>query len=48
MRARIDPEPPEPVRKALLAALAAPTDEAEGAWAEAALKEGVEEDESDP
>jgi hypothetical protein len=45
--AAIEPEPPEEVREAILAALvkAAPADQG---WAEAALLEGVEEGELDP
>jgi hypothetical protein len=43
--ARIEPEPPEAEREAILAALAG-TVEAESEWADAALLEGV--DASDP
>jgi hypothetical protein len=45
--ATIEPEPTEAEREVLLAALSAPPDE-DGAWAEAALTEGVEEGELDP
>lgn len=47
MSARIDPEPPEPERDAIVAALAAPAEKG-SEWADAALLEGVAADESEP
>ena len=49
MRVEIVPEPPEPEREAILAALEAAADEdAEAGWAELALSEAVEQDELEP
>jgi len=48
MLARIDPQPAPAVRTAILAALAASAVPEPGAWAEAAVAEGVEQDEPDP
>jgi hypothetical protein len=48
MSARIDPEPAPEEREAIVAALAAGAVEAPAGWAEAALAEGVEQDEPDP
>jgi hypothetical protein len=45
--ARIEPEPPEEAREAILAALDRP-DPAESGWAATALIEGVEDGELDP
>jgi hypothetical protein len=45
--AKIDPEPPEEEREAILAALDRPVSAGSG-WAAAALLEGVEEGERDP
>ena len=47
MRPTIEPEPDEDERAAILAALAASPDTA-SAWAAAALREGVDEDEPEP
>ena len=47
MSASIEPEPPDAVREAILAALASPA-EPDDEWAVAALLEGVEEGELDP
>lgn len=46
--AAIEPEPTDSEREAILAALAETAREASGAWAEAALAEGVEEVALDP
>lgn len=48
MPVTIVPEPSEPEREAILAALAAAEEGREGAWAEAALAEPVEETELEP
>jgi hypothetical protein len=48
MRVTIVPEPPEPEREAILAALAAADEVHDGAWAEAALAEPVEDNEREP
>ena len=45
--ARIEPEPADGDREAILAALAVPGDE-DGGWSAAALLEGVEDAEPDP
>ena len=47
MSARIEPEPPEEERDAILAALERPVPAGSG-WAAAALLEGVEDGELDP
>jgi hypothetical protein len=44
----IEPEPPEQVREAIVAALAAGEANGLGDWSQAALAEGVEEAELDP
>jgi hypothetical protein len=44
----IEPEPPEEVREAILAALAGGVAAADEAWSAAALLEGVEDGEVDP
>lgn len=46
MAATIDPEPTEEEREAILAALSEASETSAG-WAEAALREGVEDDEPD-
>ena len=46
--ARIDPAPSEAEREAILAALGEAEDPVLGEWAEAALREGVEDGEPDP
>ena len=46
--ATIDPDPPEGVREAILAALAPPVAAGHEGWAAAALLEGVEDGELDP
>jgi hypothetical protein len=46
--ARIEPEPAPEEREAILAALTAAAAEEPAGWAEAALAEGVEQDEPDP
>ena len=48
MRVTIVPEPPEPEREAILAALAGADDQPLAAWAEAALAEGIQESEPEP
>ncbi len=48
MRVTIVPEPPEPEREAILAALADSDAGEAGGWAEAALAEGVEDTEPEP
>jgi hypothetical protein len=45
---RIEPEPPEEEREAIVAALAEGVADDVGGWAQAALAEGVEEAELDP
>jgi hypothetical protein len=45
---RIEPEPPEQDREAIVAALAAGVRDELGEWEQAALAEGVEEAELDP
>jgi hypothetical protein len=45
---RIDPEPSPEEREAILAALAAAAVAEPAGWADAALAEGVEQDEPDP
>ncbi len=47
MSARIEPEPPEEEREAILAALDRPVSASSG-WAAAALLDGVEDGELDP
>jgi hypothetical protein len=47
MAATIEPEPSEAEREAILVALARPAEE-DGAWARAALLEGVEDAELEP
>jgi hypothetical protein len=44
----IEPEPPEPVREAIVAALAVGDGDDLGGWSQAALAEGVEEADPDP
>jgi hypothetical protein len=48
MRVTIVPEPSDAEREAILAALAAADEGADGVWAEAALAEGVEETDPEP
>ena len=48
MPVTIVPEASEPEREAILAALAAADESQDGAWAEVALAEGVEETELEP
>jgi len=48
VRVSIVPEPSEPEREAILAALAAAGEEQSDGWAEAALAEAVEDGEPDP
>ena len=48
MRVAIVPEPSEPEREAILAALAAPEEYRAEGWAETALAEGVEEPDPEP
>jgi hypothetical protein len=48
MSARIEPEPSEAEREAILAALEGDGVRVPGAWADAALLEGVEGGEPDP
>ena len=48
MSATIEPEPSDAEREAILAALGDDREPAPGAWAEAALLEGVENGEPDP
>ena len=48
MRVEIVPEPPEPEREAILAALAPAEAEPREGWAELALSEAVEQDELEP
>ena len=47
MAAKIEPEPTDEEREAILAALVGPT-QVEDGWASAALAEGVEEGELEP
>jgi hypothetical protein len=48
MRMTIQPEPPEPEREAILAALARSEDAPTELWSDTALKEGVEDTEVEP
>ena len=48
MEVTIQPDPSEPERDAILAALADSEDDRAGAWAEAALSEAVEWSELEP
>jgi len=48
MRPTIVPEPSEPEREAILAALAPPERAPDGTWAEVALTEAVEDGELEP
>ena len=48
MSATIEPEPSDAEREAILAALGDAAEPRLGEWAEAALVEGVENDEPDP
>jgi hypothetical protein len=48
MSLTIEPEPSEAEREAILAALANRDAAVRGEWAQAALSEGVETEESDP
>ena len=47
MLVKVEPEPSEEEREAILAALKPSTGAADGGWAAAALLEGVEEEELD-